>query len=177
MGSEPCRSARARFLNALERRAAAQTGSVRQLLDDRLAALRAGDREVAQAAAAPLESTAHAGLRALVADIDVRTQAGDRSATPVAQALSYFRSTWARLSATQRLTQSRASVPENAGPFNSNYLLHQALQLMQDVSPEYLAHFTAQVDALLWLGQIGTPAVAAAKPESARSAGRSKSRG
>ena len=140
MGSETDGPARVRFLDALERRAAAQTGSVRQLLDDRLAALRADDREVAQA-------------------------------------LSYFRSTWARLSATQRLTQSRASVPENAGPFNSNYLLHQALQLMQDVSPEYLAHFTAQVDALLWLGQIGAPAVAATKAESARSGGRSKSRG
>jgi hypothetical protein len=48
---------------------------------------------------------------------------------------------------------------------NSNYLLHQALQLMQDVSPEYLDRFTAQVDALLWLGQLGSDGPSPARPE------------
>jgi hypothetical protein len=31
--------------------------------------------------------------------------------------------------------------------------VHRALTLMRDTSPEYLQHFMAQVDALMWLEQ------------------------
>ena len=68
-------------------------------------------------------------------------------------ALRYFRNTWARLSADQRLSQSRATVPGNAGPLNSEALVLRALTLMREISPEYLGHFMAHVDALQWLEQ------------------------
>ena len=61
----------------------------------------------------------------------------------------------------QRLTQTLAKVPDNAGPLNTQRLMHQALSLMGDASPAYLQHFMAHVDALLTLEQLGpqpTPA-------------------
>jgi len=64
-----------------------------------------------------------------------------------------FRSTWTRLSADQRLTQALAKVPDNAGPLNSQRLLHRSLALMRDLSPDYLERFVSYVDALLWLDE------------------------
>ena len=88
-------------------------------------------------------------LAALVAQLN-------RTAPPpdaMADTLGYLRTTWARLSADRRLTQSLAKVPENAGPLNSQHLVHRSLTLMRELSPEYLHHFMAHVDALLWLDQ------------------------
>jgi hypothetical protein len=76
------------------------------------------------------------------------------SAPPELKALSYFRSTWSRLSTEQRLAQSAAKLPENAGPLNSQHLVHQSLVLMRELSPGYLERFIAHVDALLWLDQL-----------------------
>lgn len=78
------------------------------------------------------------------------------SAPPELKALSYFRSTWSRLSTEQRLAQSAAKLPENAGPLNSQHLVHQSLVLMRDLSPGYLERFIAHVDALMWLDQINS---------------------
>jgi len=69
------------------------------------------------------------------------------------KSLRYFRSTWSRLSAEQQLAQALAQAPENAGPLNSHLLVLRALQLMQDVSPDYLQRFMSYVDTLLWLEQ------------------------
>jgi hypothetical protein len=71
------------------------------------------------------------------------------------KALAHFRSTWARLSADRRLTQSQALVPENAGPLNSHHLVHRSLTLMRELSPEYLSRFMSYVDALLWIDTAG----------------------
>lgn len=88
--------------------------------------------------------------------------------------LQYFRRTWSRLSADQRLNQSLAQVPENAGPLNSQHLVHRALSLMRDVSPEYLARFVTYVDALMWLDQVnGGPATSG--KEASRADGEKKS--
>lgn len=76
------------------------------------------------------------------------------AAPPELKALSYFRRTWSRLSTEQRLAQSAAKLPENAGPLNSQHLVHQSLVLMRDLSPGYLERFIAHVDALMWLDQI-----------------------
>ena len=76
------------------------------------------------------------------------------AAPPELKALSYFRSTWSRLSTEQRLAQSAAKLPENAGPLNSQHLVHQSLVLMRDLSPGYLERFIAHVDALMWLDQV-----------------------
>ena len=78
--------------------------------------------------------------------------------------LDYFRNTWARLSAEQRLTQSLAQTPDHAGPLNSHHLVHRSLTLMREVSPGYLHRFMSYVDALLWVDQAGTPAPVARTP-------------
>jgi hypothetical protein len=69
------------------------------------------------------------------------------------EALAYFRATWARLSVEQRLRQSLAKVPANAGPLNSLHLVHRSLTLMRDTSPAYLDRFMAYADALFWVDQ------------------------
>ncbi len=73
------------------------------------------------------------------------------------QMLQFFRRTWSRLSAEQRLAQSRSSLPENAGPLHSHQLVHRSLTLMRELSPAYFDHFIAHVDALLWLEQNPAP--------------------
>ena len=84
-----------------------------------------------------------------------------------ARTLKFFQRTWSRLSADQRLAQSQASLPENAGPLNSQHLVHRSLMLMREVCPEYLDHFVGYIDALQWLEQSGE---AAARPPSASKA-------
>jgi hypothetical protein len=74
------------------------------------------------------------------------------------KAVKHFRRTWKRLNAEQRLAQSRAALPQNAGPLNSPHLVHRALQQLRDLSPAYFERFVAQVDGLLWLEQaLGEP--------------------
>lgn len=86
-------------------------------------------------------------------------------------AVRRFRGTWSRLSAEERLRQTLAQVSPQAGPLNALHLLHRALVGMHGISPEYLQHFVAQVDALLWLEQVQ----AASLPSSSIS--RAKARG
>ncbi|MET0540684.1 MAG: DUF2894 domain-containing protein [Variovorax sp.] len=101
-------------------------------------------------------------------------QAPHREAGVEDPTLAWFRATWSRLSADRRMTQSLAAVPENAGPLNSHQLVHRALTLMRQSSPEYLHHFMAHVDALLWLEQADHAAGAAPGPETPRAEGRRK---
>ncbi|WP_407277860.1 DUF2894 domain-containing protein [Aromatoleum evansii] len=75
------------------------------------------------------------------------------TAPPELKSLSYFRSTWSRLSLDRQLSDAFAQAPENAGPLNSHHLVLQALGQMRDISPEYLRQFMSYVDALLWLDQ------------------------
>jgi hypothetical protein len=76
----------------------------------------------------------------------------------------------ARLSADRRLSQALAQVPGQAGPLNTQRLLHQALTVMRDASPAYLARFLSHVEALLWLDQASLPAAGPARPAKAGSA-------
>ena len=173
---------RFRFIEALARRAEDRGGDVRRVLDDKLAKLLASYGEALEGAPpAPAEQEMPAGrgpLAELVADIErhasmheVSTPASDLvPGLPSPQelkALAYFRSTWSRLSAEQRLTQSLEKVPENAGPLNSHHLVHRALTLMQDLSPGYLHRFMSYVDALFWLDQVNDGA-SSVSPEGAR---------
>ncbi len=75
------------------------------------------------------------------------------------QTMQFFKRTWSRLSADQRLAQSRASLPENAGPLNSHHLVHRSLTLMRELSPDYLERFVGYVDALQWLEQANESAL------------------
>jgi hypothetical protein len=85
--------------------------------------------------------------------------------------LHYFRRTWARLKADERLAQSRASLPPNAGPLNSHHLVHRALATLHELAPGYYEHFIEHVDDLLWIeaatGGAGTEAAVPSRAERA----------
>lgn len=161
---------RSLFLEALERRAAAQTGPVRRLLDARLAALKAeyaqqagprcGAAGTAEVAAAPAPRPQGA-LAALAGELARAHGPAPAEGAVIARrelhTLQRFRATWTRLSAEERLRQALAQVPAQAGPLNSHHLVHRALVLMQGTSPEYLQRFVPYVDALLALDQMQAP--------------------
>ncbi|MDA7416633.1 DUF2894 domain-containing protein [Xenophilus arseniciresistens] len=83
---------------------------------------------------------------------------------PDLKAMGYFRSTWSRLSAERRLTQSLARVPDQAGPLNAQHLVHQTLAAMRALSPGYLNHFLDYADTLMWLERAQAPRPEGATP-------------
>jgi len=169
---------RLHFLEALARRAALHDGALRQRLDERLATLMAacdargpgcddGQRDVLPGADGSSGADRDPGpLARLLEEFAPRT-------TPTAapreleSALAYFRGTWSKLAAERHLTQSSDTVPVNAGPLNSNHLLHRALLLMRELSPGYLEHFMAHADGLLWLDQLAVGAPQGAESSTA----------
>jgi len=168
---------RFRFIEALARRAAGHEGDARRILDEKVAGLLAAyrakiekiDKSAGAAPAAPPASSVRGPLAELVAHVARQSplQADGQAATdaaPELKTLRYFRSTWSRLSADRRLTQSWAKVPENAGPLNSHHLVHRSLMLMHELSPEYLNRFMSYVDTLLWVDQVNGGNVPAAAP-------------
>ncbi|HEF5872953.1 TPA: DUF2894 domain-containing protein [Burkholderia cenocepacia] len=178
-------------IDALARRAAVLDGAARALLDARLAALiegfaqtvaRADDaaatRETAQAAA-PVP--ARGALAALVEGLGRDAQADRRGLDP--ELVDYFRATWSKVRTEQQYRQSLDQVPRNAGPLNSNSLVHRSLATMRELSPDYLQQFLSYVDALAWLEDLAgggaqpekeAPRAKAAKP--ARKTTRAKAR-
>lgn len=179
-------------IDALERRTAVLDGAARALLDARLATLidgfakrvaRADDdaeatRETMQAATG---APARGALAALVEGLARDAQADRRGLDP--ELIDYFRTMWSKVRTEQQYRQSLDQVPRNAGPLNSNSLVHRSLATMRDLSPEYLQQFLSYVDALAWLEDLaggGTqpekeaPRAKAAKP--ARKTTRTKAR-
>lgn len=146
-------------IDALERRAAVLDGSARELLDARLAALIEGYSEVvaradeAKAAHDNAEATAGAPVRGAIAELVERlardAQADRRGLDP--ELVDYFRTMWSKVRTEQQYRQSLDQVPRNAGPLNSNSLVHRSLSTMRELSPEYLQQFLSYVDALAWL--------------------------
>jgi hypothetical protein len=176
---------RFRFIEALARRTAAHEGEVRRRLDERLAELVSAYGAMLAASDAlkktsvPATTPAASGLAELLAHVAERNGTADGTAPTAAlqgasdlKSLRYFRSTWSRLSADRRLTQSQAKMPENAGPLNSQHLVHRAITLMRDVSPDYLNRLMAYVDTLSWIEQANAsaPPPAAARPEGRKAA-------
>ena len=171
-GAQQIDPVRFRFIESMAERAARHEGAARRVLDERLAQLlSAHELKLEQAARAqgdarppantdPLPRSA---LADLVADLGGRSAslapAMPNAKTPAIdstvelETLPFFRRTWSRLSADQRLAQSLAALPENAGPLNSHHLVHRSLTLMRELSPGYFDHFVAHVDALLSLQQ------------------------
>jgi len=196
-GADRLDPVRFRFIEALARRAAAHGGEARRILDARLAGLLAAYGEEVAKASSPARAEVQnpppprGALAELVERID-RHAAAEATANPNASAampgtapvaelktLRYFRGTWSKLSAERRLTQSLAKMPENAGPLNSHHLVHRALTLMRDLSPEYLNKFMSYVDGLLWLDDMnirGTSATGAQGAEAGKKSGRGKAR-
>lgn len=160
---------RFRFIEALARRAAGCSGDARQVLDARLLqaleSYRSKGAAKAKIAAEPADASADASVNASadpsanptttpdsLADL-LRELATDKPSAGELKAVGNFRSTWTRMGVEQRLRQSRAKVPGNAGPLNSHALVLRSLTLMRELSPEYLTRFIGHVDALLWLEQ------------------------
>lgn len=148
-------------IDALERRAAAFDGDARRLLDARLATLlddyaqivaRADDapaaREATMADAVPRAPTRGA-LAALAERLARDAQADRRGIDPAL--IDYFRATWSKVRTEKQYRQSLDQVPRNAGPLNSNSLVHRSLSVMRELSPAYLQQFLSYVDALAWL--------------------------
>ncbi len=201
-GAERFDPVRLHFIETLARRSAAQRGEVRRLLDARLRQLLSRYGEdfekavPAPEAAAPEQRLPPSALAELVDHIARQSPLPDEApaprdaaperagaASPAAGAapaelrtMRYFRGTWSRLSAERRLTQSLAKLPENAGPLHSHHLVHRALILMRDLSPEYLNRFMGHVDGLLWVEQwqAGQAAGPAARAEGGGKRGRGK---
>jgi hypothetical protein len=168
-------------LAALARRAESQPEAVRALLQARLQQLQSrAARTLAAAAPAPAPVPAPSALAALLTELaelgeldgaaggapePARPEASGASAhKPSARthrelkAVRDYRSTWSRLAVEQRLHQALASVPSNAGPLNTQRLVHQALRTLNTLSPAYLQRLVVQGEALLWLEQLSAPA-------------------
>lgn len=190
---------RFQLAESLARRACAHAGAARRVIDQRVAAIVAALAQLPEpeAPARPAAPAAGRGaLAALVAHaarergaapaatpgVSPATAAPRPAAAPLAvtgpaadaKTLQYFKRTWSRLSADQRLAQSQAALPGNAGPLNSQHLVHRSLLLMRELSPEYLEHFVGYIDALQWLEQaseaatqeLGAARAAQARPRS-----------
>lgn len=159
------------YLDALNRRAAAQPEAVRLALLGKLNAaadeLAAGPAPFAGTAAACAAPSPLADLLAYIGQ-HAHAQPGtpQSSANPAGEpgkaklrtrqapelkSVAYFRNTWSKLSTEQQLTQTLAQAPENAGPMNSQHLVLRSLQVMRDVAPAYLQGFMSYVDTLIWL--------------------------
>ncbi|MBN8888144.1 MAG: DUF2894 domain-containing protein [Rudaea sp.] len=169
------------FIEAMERRAANHDGDVRRILDDKLCALLeayADDLAKAESGIANAVDSATAELPArdslgrLIDDIAQRAVPGENahavenplvepSRFPELEALGEFRKTWSALHAESQLQKALAQVPTNAGPLNSEALVHRAIALMRELSPGYLQQFLAYIDTLSWMERINpTSAVA-----------------
>ncbi|MDN7863186.1 DUF2894 domain-containing protein [Burkholderia multivorans] len=148
-------------LDALERRAAALDGDARALLDARLAALAdeyaqlvartpaPAAPDAPQAHAAPAHASSRGALAGLVERLARDAQADRRGIDP--ELVDYFRAAWAKVRTEQQYRQSLDQVPRNAGPLNSNSLVHRSLSTMRELSPAYLQQFLSYVDALACL--------------------------
>ncbi|MDN7744432.1 DUF2894 domain-containing protein [Burkholderia multivorans] len=171
-------------LDALERRAAALDGDARRLLDARLAALAdeyaqlvartpvPAEPDAPQAHAAPARASSRGALAGLVERLARDAQADRRGIDP--ELVDYFRATWAKVRTEQQYRQSLDQVPRNAGPLNSNSLVHRSLSTMRELSPAYLQQFLSYLDALACLedlvGAGAQPDKEAARTKTAKSA-------
>ncbi len=176
--------ARFRHIEALARRSAAHHGEARRLLDERLdrlladCAQRVGPespvsprREPPRAPATP---SALSGLLAHLARQAGAPGSGPGPDSPPdpapteLRALRQHRSTWTRLKVDRQMARAQARVPDNAGPLHTQRLLHQALTMMRDLSPDYVHRLMTHVETLLSLNPSGPVAAASRKPPSTR---------
>lgn len=150
---------RLRVLQGLARRAAAQTGALRERLVARLVQ-RAGAAPVPLPArpAAPPASP----LATLVAEL--------QTASPELRNVVVHRRTWGALRAQRRLAEVSAPVPEHLGPLNSQVLVTRALQQLQGLAPDYLQRLLTQLDTLAALAPLAVAAEVDRPPKSPKPA-------
>jgi len=146
------------------------------------ATLQEGDAAGLRRLAILLETPATTALTKLNGHLRAGEQAGDGNAMGTAQApatataqgtgemrsLRRFRQVWTKVAAQDKVQRALQREPRNAGPLNSHMLVLRTIELMRDLSPDYLARFVTQLDTLLWLEQASpraTASAAAAKAE------------
>jgi hypothetical protein len=159
-------------LQALARRRGLLQGTARQRLEVRLAQRIAecAARLEAAAEAAPAAAPTPGPLAQLLAALPRETAeaaaaTGPTPRPPELKALRQYRRSWQQLGAEQRLAQSLAYVPPNAGPLNSPGLVYRALQRMHASAPGYLQHFIAHAEGLMALEALtGSAEARPAKP-------------
>jgi hypothetical protein len=178
-GAHQCDPVRFHYLETLCRRSHDQSPTVAAPLTAKLQqALAAYQQQIQQQeevltsdSASATGSASYSGLGELLAALSVQSEAGaitsetsaaqgaaqistrENTAPAELKSVRYFRDSWAKLGVEQRVAQSFAKAPENAGPLNSHLLVLQALGRMRDDAPAYLQHFIAYADSLLWLQQ------------------------
>lgn len=178
-------STRQRVIEAMERRAANLQGAAKQDVLARLSALAAAAPSPVDSAADRAAAPASQGsLRMLLEHIATHSRTSDggpdteplaipRPNVPPMDVLGEAKQLWSRLRSESQAREALAAEPTGAGPLNSAQLVHRALKLMRDTSPEYLRHFLSYADALSWLAEIvPDPGKAPAAP--VRSRARSK---
>ncbi|MCM2338516.1 MAG: DUF2894 domain-containing protein, partial [Lysobacter sp.] len=155
-GTDRVNAVRFQRIIALERRAATQEGEVRRLLDERLAQLVNACAEDLGTTITPPDTRPRSALAELIGHIASRAAqdsvpASDAAALAVPSDTPVFadiRQVCAEVRTESQLRQALADAPADAGPLNSASLVHRALTRMRDLSPDYLEHFVAYVDAL-----------------------------
>lgn len=108
-------------------------------------------------------------------DPDAIAAQARRDAYPDLPALDGLREIWSGLSADRQVRQSQEQVHKNAGPLNSNQLVHRALSLMRELSPGYLQQFVTYTETLAWMEQM-TAAAAPPTKEAPRAAAKKSTR-
>ncbi|MDR5856105.1 DUF2894 domain-containing protein [Caballeronia sp. LZ062] len=174
-GEDRVNPVRYRFIEALTRRAALHEGEARRIIDARLSTLLTDYADTVAQAMAERADDAHAqkGPLATLLD-DMALHAATHPSHE--ELLEYMRGVWSKVSAERQLRESQQKVPKNAGPLNSNSLVHRSLALMREASPEYLQHFLAYVETLSWMEEMtGANAPAAKDAPRARKPARGRS--
>lgn len=206
------------FLEALARRAAGQTESVRRVLASRIEQTADALEARLEQARTQAQDLLSAGLPqfpqaeeklqplALAGDVPglkralsaLRAQARSQSLSVLTRELEQesarqalapggrhelktlrnARTTWSRLSADKQVVQALAQAPRNAGPINSHMLMLRSLELMRDISPDYLHRFISYADSLLRLEEgAPKPSEKSEKPEKAGKSGKANKTG
>jgi len=78
-----------------------------------------------------------------------------------------FKKQLSRISVAKQVNQALSQAPHNAGPINSHMLVLRSLELMRDISPDYLNRFVGYVDTLIF---IDSPEIAKVKTRKAATA-------
>ena len=143
------------FRQALARRLAAHPDAVRLRLQEKLDAIQAPAPAAAPARSKPQPCAPLVQLNAYL------REARQAHAEPLAEgevhdpeelaSVRRFRRAWDRSRALERVHHAATRGPANAGPLNSHMLVLRSLDLMRELSPEYLRRFLVQLETLQWL--------------------------
>ncbi len=170
-GVHLCRPVDFFYMEAMARRTAGQAPIVRRILEAKLAqALAAYQATLAQiisSAPCPSPAPKATALGQLVSarvqsttDPEPGVWSAPGGARVELRSVRNFRTTWSKLSAQKQVSKALGQAPKNAGPINSHMLVLRSLELMQNISPDYLNRFMSYADTLLCLDQMDLSAKA-----------------